>query len=166
MSSGPSSHGSPIESDSAYKNVWVIEDDPVYRRRVVDIVNNMHGLQCSLATSNCEEAIALIQEGQKPDIILMDIALAGELNGIDATWEIKGLLPQVHILALTSSDHEQTVSSMIMAGASGYLLKPLSRSEIESSIYQVLRGGTPLTPQIATTVMKLYRENATANTFL
>ena len=163
MSSGPSYPDPSIGSETAHTDIWVVEDDLAYQQRVVGIIARLPLFKCTLATSKCEAVLESIQQGKKPQVILMDIALEGELNGIDGTWEIKELLPEVHILALTSSDQEETISSMIMAGASGYLLKPSSPGEIQTSIYQVLRGGSPLTPKIAATVMKLYRENATPN---
>lgn len=160
MQSGPSSSEDPPELEPTDTDVWVIEDDLTYQRLVVDILEKLPEINCSFVSTRCKPALDRLKSGEKPDVILMDISLKGDMDGIEGTWEFKEVDSDIHVLALTSNDDESAISSMIMAGASGYLLKPSSKSEIANSIQEVQKGGAPITPSIASIMMRLYRQHA------
>lgn len=88
--------------------------------------------------SNGAEALAKMAV-LDPQIILMDVRME-KMNGIEACREIKSRYPDVHILMITSYTDEEPVISSILAGASGYLLKHLSRAELLRSIRLVASG--------------------------
>ena len=90
--------------------------------------------------SNGAEALAKIPT-LDPQLILMDVRME-KMSGIEACREIKSRYPHVHILMLTSYTDEDAVISSIMAGASGYLLKHLSRPELLRSVRLVASGQT------------------------
>jgi DNA-binding NarL/FixJ family response regulator len=90
--------------------------------------------------SNGAEALAKIAT-LDPQLILMDVRME-KMGGIEACREIKSRYPHVRILMLTSYTNEDAVISSIMAGASGYLLKHLSRPELLRSIRLVASGQT------------------------
>lgn len=90
--------------------------------------------------SNGAEALAKIAT-LDPQLILMDVRME-KMGGIEACREIKSRYPHVRILMLTSYTNEEAVISSIMAGASGYLLKHLSRPELLRSIRLVASGQT------------------------
>ena len=160
MEPGTSNSDQPPEIGPAKADVWVIEDDLYYQRLVVKMLEKIPEITCSFVSSRCEQAIDRMKSGKRPDVVLMDISLRGEMDGIEGTWELKEIDADLHVLALTNNDDEKAVSSMIMAGVSGYLLKSSSREEIIRSIQEVLNGGSPITPSIASTMMRLYRQHA------
>ncbi len=88
--------------------------------------------------SNGAEALAKMAV-LDPQIILMDVRME-KMNGIEACREIKSRYPGVQILMITSYTDEEPVISSILAGASGYLLKHLSRAELLRSIRLVASG--------------------------
>jgi two-component system response regulator DevR len=90
--------------------------------------------------SNGAEALAKIAT-LDPQLVLMDVRME-KMGGIEACREIKSRYPHVRILMLTSYTDEDAVISSIMAGASGYLLKHLSRPELLRSIRLVASGQT------------------------
>jgi two-component system, NarL family, response regulator DevR len=90
--------------------------------------------------SNGAEALAKIAT-LDPQLVLMDVRME-KMGGIEACREIKNRYPHVRILMLTSYTDEDAVISSIMAGASGYLLKHLSRPELLRSIRLVASGQT------------------------
>jgi two-component system response regulator DevR len=90
--------------------------------------------------SNGAEALAKIAT-LDPQLVLMDVRME-KMGGIEACREIKSRYPHVRILMLTSYTNEDAVISSIMAGASGYLLKHLSRPELLRSIRLVASGQT------------------------
>ena len=90
--------------------------------------------------SNGAEALAKIAT-LDPQLVLMDVRME-KMGGIEACREIKSRYPDVRILMLTSYTDEDAVISSIMAGASGYLLKHLSRPELLRSVRLVASGQT------------------------
>lgn len=98
--------------------------------------------------SNGAEALAKVPV-LAPEVILMDVRME-KLNGIEACREIKSLNPAVKILMITSYSNDEAISASILAGASGYLLKNISRAELLKSIRLVASGQTLLDPQMTT----------------
>ena len=90
--------------------------------------------------SNGAEALAKMAV-LDPQLVLMDVRME-KMGGIEACREIKSRYPDVRILMLTSYTNEDAVISSILAGASGYLLKNLSRAELLRSICLVAAGQT------------------------
>ena len=90
--------------------------------------------------SNGAEALAKMAV-LDPQLVLMDVRME-KMGGIESCREIKSRYPDVRILMLTSYTDEDAVISSILAGASGYLLKHLSRAELLRSIRLVAAGQT------------------------
>jgi len=88
--------------------------------------------------SNGAEALAKMPV-LDPQVILMDVRME-KMNGIEACREIKSRNPDVHILMITSYTDDDAVISSILAGASGYLLKHVSRADLLHSIRLVALG--------------------------
>ncbi|MBC2884472.1 response regulator transcription factor [Ochrobactrum sp. CM-21-5] len=76
-----------------------------------------------------------------PDVVLMDINMP-QLNGIDAIELFKRQVPGARILMLSMHDSREYISTSIMRGASGYILKDVSTNEIVTAIHAVASGGT------------------------
>lgn len=92
------------------------------------------------------QAIALVKE-LKPDVVLMDINMPN-LNGIQTTESILDIQPSVLILVLSMHDDREYVTSVIDAGARGYVLKSASAEEMLTAIKAVYQGGIYYSPSI------------------
>ncbi len=97
--------------------------------------------------SNGAEALAKMSV-LDPQVILMDVRMP-KMNGIEACREIKSAHPTVSILMITSFTDDEAVFASIMAGASGYLLKNVSRAELLKAIRKVAAGESLLSPNAA-----------------
>ncbi len=88
-----------------------------------------------------------IQEAQKlqPDVILMDITMP-DMNGIEATRQIKKLLPETKVLILTMHEHDEYVFQALRAGASGYMLKEAADTDLISALRVIQNGQFYLSP--------------------
>lgn len=104
-------------------------------------------------TSNLEMQIP----GLKPDVVLMDIDMPGR-SGIDATPVVKALNPASQVLMLTVFEDEDKIFQAIRNGASGYLLKRTSPTEIIAAIHDVHQGGSPMTSSIARRVLHFFQQ--------
>jgi DNA-binding NarL/FixJ family response regulator len=83
----------------------------------------------------------------KPDLIVVDIGMP-KLNGLDATMQIKRLLPNVKVIVLTMNEESDLVVDAFKAGATGYLLKHSAPKELLQAIEEVLKGASYLSPRI------------------
>ncbi|MCJ9690926.1 two-component system response regulator MctR [Rhizobium sp. PRIMUS64] len=76
-----------------------------------------------------------------PQVVLMDINMP-KLSGIDAIELFRNELPQARVVMLSMHDSREYISSSVMHGAAGYVLKDVSTDEIVSAIETVASGGT------------------------
>ena len=88
-----------------------------------------------------------IQEAQRlqPDVILMDITMP-DMNGIEATRQIKKSLPETKVLILTMHEHDEYVFQALRAGASGYMLKEAADTDLISALRVIQNGQFYLSP--------------------
>ena len=87
-----------------------------------------------------------------PDVVLMDVRMPRR-TGIEATREIRDLLPHVRIVMLTVSDEEADLYEAIKAGASGYLLKEISTDEVPEVVRSVMAGQSRISPAMASKLL-------------
>ena len=95
------------------------------------------------------DGIALLEAAGalKPDLIVIDIAMP-KLNGLDATRQLKRVLPRIKIIILTMNEDTDLVGEAFRAGASGYILKHSASGELMQAIHEVLKGSSYLSPRI------------------
>ncbi len=90
----------------------------------------------------------------RPQLILMDIEMPG-MNGIETTFKVKDLYPDIKIIMLTVFDNEVNIFNAIKSGASGYLLKDETLPRMMEAFKDVLDGGIPMSPAIARRSMEM-----------
>lgn len=88
----------------------------------------------------------------RPDVILMDVTMP-ELDGVEATRQIKARQPDVRIVILTMHADHDILSEAIRAGANGYLVKDCSTNEIAQAIEAVAGGETALSAGLAASML-------------
>ncbi len=93
---------------------------------------------------------------QQPDVILMDINMP-LMNGIETTKKIKHIYPEIKIIMLTVFQDTDHIFDAIMAGASGYLLKDIKPAKLIAALEDVMDGGAPMSPAIASRTLTLLR---------
>ncbi len=91
----------------------------------------------------------------KPDVVLMDIGLP-DMSGIEATKEVKRLLPDVAVVALTIHEDEEYFFKMLEAGASGYVPKRAAPDELLTAIRVAASGEVYLYPSLAKLLVQDY----------
>ncbi|WP_439629398.1 response regulator [Gemmata sp.] len=132
--------------------VWIVEDNPAYRRALARELNATPGLVCTAAFATAEEAIAAGATGPVPEILLLDIGLPG-MNGLDAIPKIRTVAPATRVVVLTVFEDDQKIASAVRAGASGYLLKLAPVDEITARIRAVRAGGATLDAKVTERVL-------------
>ena len=136
--------------------VMFFDDNNNLREGISFLLSNTPGIQFIGGYQNCNNLEKLIVEEQ-PDVVLMDIEMPGR-TGIEAVKIIKESAKETLVIMLTVFDDDENIFLSICNGASGYLLKKSSPAEIVQSIFDVKRGGSPLTPNVARRVLSFFQK--------
>jgi DNA-binding NarL/FixJ family response regulator len=136
-----------VAADTTPITVLLADDHALVREGTRRLLEAESDLRVVAEAGDGEEAVRRTEE-QRPNVVIMDIAMPG-MSGIEATRRIKARLPAVAILALTAYDDEQYVLALLDAGAAGFLLKDVRGEELVSAIRAVHRGESVLQPRIA-----------------
>jgi DNA-binding NarL/FixJ family response regulator len=129
--------------DEERLRVMVVDDHALFRRGLEMVLGNEEDLELVGEASDGQEAVERAQD-LMPDVVLMDVRMPRR-SGIEATSQIRDLLPHVKILMLTISDDEADLYDAIKAGASGYLLKEIPIEEVADAIRSVWMASKLLT---------------------
>jgi len=138
--------------------VLLAEDHTLVRAGIRALLQNLTGIQVVAEASDGREALRLIKTYQ-PDVVLMDIAMAG-LNGLEATARVTKEFPTVRVIILSMHSTEEYVAQALRAGAAGYLLKDAAAAELELAVTAVARGETYLSPAVSKHVIADYLRRA------
>jgi DNA-binding NarL/FixJ family response regulator len=95
----------------------------------------------------------------QPDAVLMDIFLP-RMSGIECTVRLKKILPKMQIVMLTGVDDNELVFMALQAGADGFLLKRSKPGDLRLALLEVMRGGAPMSSEIARRVVESFRRPA------
>jgi NarL family two-component system response regulator LiaR len=133
-------------------SVLIADDHPFVR----------HGLRTYLETLDDHEVVGEACDGAEavelagrllPDVVLMDLVMP-ELDGVEATREIRSASPATKVIVLTSFDDDEKVFPAIKAGAAGYLLKDVRPAELADAVRKASRGEALLAPSVAARLMQ------------
>ena len=134
--------------------VIIADDHAIVRDGTRQLLEREEDMEVVGEAGDGEEAVTMATKLQ-PDVAIIDIAMP-KLNGIEATRQIKALLPSTAVLILTAYDDDQYVFALLEAGAAGYLLKSVRGRELVGAIRAVCSGESVLHPVIARKVLKRF----------
>lgn len=145
-----------IEVDTRIK-VAIVEDDPEIRMNLSLIINSSGELVCDNQYASAEHFLEELRSAM-PDVVLMDIQLP-KMDGIEAVRQLKAKYRDIEVLMLTVHQNDKLVFDSLCAGASGYLVKNTPPARIIDAIQEALRGGAPMSTQVARMVVQSFRKN-------
>lgn len=135
--------------------IAITEDNKIISRSLVEKLNFFSNeLEIKFIAQNGIELLNKLRAHKDIDVILMDIEMP-EMDGIQATFEVKNLYPHIKVLILTVFDDDDKIFRAIQNGASGYLLKEETPETIFNSIKIVMEGGATMSPSIAAKILNL-----------
>jgi len=137
--------------------VLIADDHAVVRQGLRSLLEQEPGITVVGEVADGRSAVRLSTE-LAPDVVIMDITMP-DLNGIEATHQIKASSPDTKIVALSIHSDRRMVARMLSAGASAYLTKDSPFEELTRAVRTVIGNQTYLSPQIADTVTKEYVRN-------
>jgi DNA-binding NarL/FixJ family response regulator len=131
--------------------VVIADDHPFYRRGLARLLRRAR-IEVVGEAPNGEAAIRTAVNTQ-PDLVIMDINMPG-LSGLEATRRLLEHSPGSRVLALSVSAQEADVSSAILAGASGYVLKDEPGEQIIAAVEATASGESKISPRIAAVLLR------------
>ena len=138
-------------------NVWLVEDNALYRRTIAQVIDEAEGMRCERAFDSCEAMLEALNRHFAPEVLFMDIGLPG-LSGVEGVKRIKTRSPATQVIVLTVHEDNDTIFEAVCAGATGYLLKTEPADRIIEAIEEVRRGGAPMNAQIARRVLAMFAQ--------
>ena len=136
--------------------VAIVDDQRLFTKGLSGLVDMLPGVEVVGVAYNGEEAVALCHK-EEPDVVLMDISMP-KMDGINATREIKDLLPQTAVIILTGHEEDEHVFEGIKAGAQGYLLKDSEPEDLSRAIHTVYAGDTIIAPDLAQKMLRTFED--------
>lgn len=133
--------------------ILIAEDHKTVREGLKMIVEAEKNMKVVGEAGDGRTAVNLARQLQ-PDVLVMDISMP-ELNGLQATAELKKIAPAIKILMLTRHSDKAYIQKLMQAGISGYVLKQSEPDEFLRAIRVVAGGGNYLDPAITGTVMNI-----------
>lgn len=134
--------------------VLIADDHSLVREGISAFLKMCDDIEVAGEAADGKDAIEKTKK-LHPDVILMDISMP-VLGGIEATYEIKKIDPDVKVLILTQYDDPEYVSRLLKAGVSGYILKHAVGTDLISAIRAVAKGDVYLYSSIAAKVVGGY----------
>lgn len=137
--------------------ILLVDDHEVVRLGLKSLIERHAGFEVVAEASAEHEAVQKAIE-YEPDIVLMDIRLAGG-SGIEACEQIMSELPETKVIMLTSFADDEMLFAAIRAGATGYVLKQVGSSELVRSIEAAAHGEATLDPSLTQRVFSEVRRS-------
>lgn len=126
--------------------VVVADDHPLFREGVVTSLRSNPDMQVVGEAADAAGALRVVRE-ELPDLVLLDVTMPG--GGISAASQIAAACPATRIVMLTVSENEDDLLSAMKAGASGYVLKGVSASDLARVVRAVSGGEVYVAPSLA-----------------
>ena len=141
-----------VTSETKKITIMLADDHPLVRKALRDVLEKQADFEIVAEAGDGEEAVKIATE-LVPDVVLMDITMP-ELNGIEATRQIKAKCPNIAVLVLTVHDDSEHILGILEAGAAGYLTKRVFGEEVIHAIHSVVAGETVLSAEIFQQILK------------
>ncbi len=149
----------PETTEAGTIRILLVDDHPLVRRALRDLLEKEPDLEVVGEAGDGLEALHMTAE-HHPDIVIMDISMPN-MNGVEATKQIKSSNPFVVVLILTVHTDVETIFSILQVGASGYLVKSVFGPEVIRTIRAVMDGDMVLSREVSQEVLRYGLRHAT-----
>ena len=133
--------------------ILLVDDHKIVRQGVRAYLHTLADIQVIAEADSGSAAIRAVEQYQ-PDIVLMDLEMPGELDGIAATRQIRKLRPETQVIVVTSHHQDEYIFPAVRAGAISYLLKDVEPEELASAIRKAAHGEAVLDSRVASRIVQ------------
>ncbi|MBS1629951.1 MAG: response regulator transcription factor [Bacteroidetes bacterium] len=143
---------------------FITDDHQIFRQGLRMALSDDPALECIGEAGNGKELLEQLKFIQ-PDVILLDLKMP-EMDGMEATREVRKQFPDLRILILTMHDDDQLVLHLLEAGANGYLVKNTDADEIKLALHSCKDTGYYFSDYVSNLMLRsIIKKNAPAPTF-
>lgn len=133
--------------------VLLVDDHKIVRQGVRAYLHTLADIQVIAEADSGAAAVSAVEQ-YAPDVVLMDLEMPGELDGITATRQIRKLRPETQVIVVTSHHQDEYIFPAVRAGAISYLLKDVEPDELASAIRKAANGEAVLDSRVASRIIK------------
>ncbi len=119
--------------------ILIVDDHPIFRAGAASALKATDDFEVIGEVGTASGAFEIVR-GCQPDLILTDIRLDGDVNGVVLAKQVRAEFPDIKIVVLTNYSHEPYIKAMMEARVEGYLLKDVPPSEVIESLRMILDG--------------------------
>lgn len=134
--------------------VSIVEDNALFQQALVDVINTSHSFRLHKVYGSAEAAVEMLKN--PPDIAIVDINLPGK-SGIELIAQLQAG-SNIQCLVCSMHDDDDHIVKALENGAVGYILKDASVQQISNALEEVVKGGAPMSPFIASRVISFFRK--------
>ena len=134
------------------ERVVVVDDHPLFRDRIVQIINHQSDLEVCGEAEDVPRAIKILQD-TAPGLLIVDISLQGT-SGLELIKQCRALLMKIPILVLSMHDESLYAERALRAGANGYITKRQPAEEVLAAIRRVRAGEVYLSDKMTAGVLR------------
>jgi DNA-binding NarL/FixJ family response regulator len=136
--------------------VFLLDDHEVVRRGLVDLLEGEDEIEVVGEAGTVRDATARIP-ALRPDVAVLDARLP-DGSGIDVCRDVRSVDPSIRALILTSYDDDEALFAAILAGASGYVLKQITGTDLIEGVRRVAAGQSLIDPSLTAKVLERVRK--------
>ncbi len=144
------------------KRVLIVEDHPMMREAIAQLIRQEPDLELSLATGHPAAALDAVIS-LKPHLVILDMTLPGK-NGLELLKDMRAINANLQILVLSMHDETLYAERVLKAGGRGYIMKDVAADEITKAIRAVLNGQVYVSPQISGRIIEAFSGKRGAKT--
>jgi DNA-binding NarL/FixJ family response regulator len=130
------------------KQVFIVDDHPVFREGLVQVLDTGNGLAVCGEAGSAEEALDKI-EHLKPDVVVVDLTLPGK-SGLELVKELRAKIPEIKLLVVSMHDEALYAERVLRAGGDGYIMKQEDPEEIVDAVQDILTGHIYVSERVLT----------------
>ena len=157
----PAPPENPAPAPEGKKRVFVVDDHPIVRERLAELINQEADLVVCGEAEDAREALRLA-ESLRPDVAVVDITLK-DTYGIELIKDLKDRYPRLPVLVLSMHDESLYGERALRAGAKGYLNKQEATKKVVTAIRAVLAGQVDVSPAMASAILQKVAGGGAAN---
>lgn len=127
------------------KQFLVIDDHPLFCEALSLTLGAVEAASNVVTAHSLSDGLRMIGDGAKPDAILLDLNLP-DVVGVDGLIRLRVRVPDTPVVVISSHDDNRIISSVLQAGAAGFISKQLARDELEKALRRIWNGETYAPP--------------------
>lgn len=141
-------------SDCESKKVIIIDDHPIMRLGLSQLIQSIDGVEIAGETGSATEALSLVESLDKIDLALVDMSLP-DRSGLELLKDMRAWNPDLKCLVISSHDEGVYAERVLRAGGRGYMMKDRAPELLESAVKQVLDGGIFVSQEMTSRLMEV-----------